>query len=235
MDQTLFRNHLLRLMSPNDFAMLAPHLEPIPAPKNLLLAHPGAATEHAFFLESGIGSVVTASPEGLEAESGLFGRDGFSPIGLVMGAGPSPYRTIIQVAGEGYRIESGALLTAFEASPTLRSLLLRFAQVLSVQTWYTALSNAVHSIEERLARWLLMCHDRVDDNELPLTHEFLSLMLAVRRPSVTTALHVLEGNRLITAERGLITIRDRARLQEFASDTYGGPEAEYQRLIGSLP
>lgn len=103
-----------------------------------------------------------------------------------------------------------------------------------MQTSYTALSNAVHPVDERLARWLLMCHDRVDGDELALTHEFLSLMLAVRRPSVTTALHVLEGNRFITAERGYITIRDRRRLEEFAGDAYGRPEAEYKRLIGPM-
>ena len=126
------------------------------------------------------------------------------------------------------------LRKAAEASTTLRNLLLRYAQAFSVQTSFTALSNAVHPIEERLARWLLMCHDRVEGNEVPLTHEFLSLMLAVRRPTVTTALHVLEGNRFITAERGLITIRDRPRLEEFAGNSYGRAETEYERLIGRI-
>jgi CRP-like cAMP-binding protein len=149
-----------------------------------------------------------------------------------MGADRAPFRTIVQVPGDGHRIEAGAFGEAIAASANLRNLLLRYVQALSVQTSYTALSNAVHPIEERLARWLLMSHDRADGNEVPLTHEFLSLMLAVRRPSVTTALHVLEGNRFITAERGLITIRDRARLEEFAGDSYGRPEAEYERLIG---
>jgi CRP-like cAMP-binding protein len=111
---------------------------------------------------------------------------------------------------------------------------LRFAQVQGVQTAFTALSNAVHPINERLARWLLMCHDRHDSDEIPLTHEFLSLMLAVRRPSVTTALHVLEGNRFIRAERGHVTIRNRTALEEFAGDGYGKPEAEYRRLIGPM-
>lgn len=102
-----------------------------------------------------------------------------------------------------------------------------------VQTSYTALSNAVHPIAERLARWLLMSDDRLD-GDLPLTHEFLSIMLAVRRPSVTTALHVLEGNGFIRAARGSIVVRDRAALEEFAGDAYGVPEAEYERLIGPL-
>ncbi|MFE1602636.1 Crp/Fnr family transcriptional regulator [Methylobacterium sp. ID0610] len=117
---------------------------------------------------------------------------------------------------------------------SLRNLLLRFVQVRGLQTNFTALSNAVHPIDERLARRLLMCHDRSPTNEMALTHDFLSLMLAVRRPSVTTALHVLEGNGFIRTERGHITIRDRRGLEEFAQDAYGRPEAEYRRLIGPL-
>jgi CRP-like cAMP-binding protein len=98
----------------------------------------------------------------------------------------------------------------------------------------TVLANAHYPVDERLARWLLMCHDRWDGDVLPLTHEFMAVMLAVRRPSVTTALHVLEGNRFIRAERGCVTIRDRSALEEFAGDSYGPPEREYERLIGPL-
>jgi CRP-like cAMP-binding protein len=232
MDQKSAKNRLLQVMLPDDFERLSPGLEPVPLARSQVLVEPEVEFDHAYFFERGIGSVVTISPEGLEAESGLFGRDGFAPTGIAMGADRAPFRTIVQVPGDGHRIEAGAFGEAIAASANLRNLLLRYAQALSVQTSYTALSNAVHPIEERLARWLLMSHDRADGNEVPLTHEFLSLMLAVRRPSVTTALHVLEGNRFITAERGLITIRDRARLEEFAGDSYGRPEAEYERLIG---
>jgi hypothetical protein len=108
-----------------------------------------------------------------------------------------------------------------------------FCYLVGVQAAYTALSNAVHQVDERLARWLLMCHDRTATDEISLTHEFLSLMLAVRRPSVTTAIHMLEGNRFISAERGFITIRDREGLEEFAADAYGGPEREYETILGT--
>lgn len=110
----------------------------------------------------------------------------------------------------------------------------RFAQALSVQVSFTALSNAVHSIDERLARWILLCDDRIASGELAMTHEYMAVMLAVRRPSVTTAIHVLEGNGLIRAERGLITVRNRAMLEEFAGDAYGTAEREYERLLGPL-
>ncbi len=113
-------------------------------------------------------------------------------------------------------------------------LAVRYALTLGEQIAYTALSNAVHPIDERLARWLLMCHDRSDSDDLALTHEYMSIMLTVRRPSVTSSLHVLEGNGFIRSERGYVTIRNRKALEEFAGDAYGKPEAVYRRLIGPM-
>jgi CRP-like cAMP-binding protein len=113
----------------------------------------------------------------------------------------------------------------------VRALLLRYAHVFMVQVAATALADGRYSIEQRLARWLLMCHDRNGD-DLALTHEFLALMLGVRRPGVTESLHILEGERMIKAQRGLITILDRQKLEARAGDSYGTPEAEYERLIG---
>ena len=120
---------------------------------------------------------------------------------------------------------------AIESSRTLHALLLRFVQVFNTQVAATAMSNGDSVIGQRLARWLLMCHDRIDGDELPLTHEFLSIMLAVRRAGVTEALHLLEGAGIIKARRALISILDRERLDEMAGDSYGQPEAEYERLI----
>jgi CRP-like cAMP-binding protein len=111
-------------------------------------------------------------------------------------------------------------------------MMLRYAQALNVQTSGAAFSNAEHTVEMRLARWLLMCHDRVDGDEFKLTHDFISMMLGVRRAGVTTALHVLEGHHLIRARRGSITVVDRDALMTLADDAYGLPEAEYERLFG---
>ena len=232
LDQSAVRNRLLRALSPADFALLAPHLAPGKAGKGATLFEKDAPIEAAWFMESGIASLVAISAEGQRVESGLFGREGFGPVAIVMGGDRSPYEGQVQMADDYLRIGAEPLAAAIERSASLRGILLRFAQSLSVQTSYTALSNAVHPIDERLARWLLMCHDRVDGADLPMTHEFLSVMLAVRRPSVTTALHVLEGNGFIRAERGRITVRNRAAMEEFAGDSYGPPEREYERLIG---
>jgi CRP-like cAMP-binding protein len=112
---------------------------------------------------------------------------------------------------------------------------LRYQQTMIVQASYTALSHGSFNIEERLARWLLMCFDRSKGADLPLVHEFIALMLAVRRSGVTTAIHVLEGNHAIKATRGSIQLRDREKLEELASGSYGDPESEYARLMGPLP
>jgi len=229
-----YRNRLLNRLGDEDEARLAAHLEAVDLPKDFPIAAPGAPITHVYFFESGIGSVVARSPEGFKAEVGLVGREGFLPSGSLVEPGRSVHQVVMQVGGAGYRITAEALAAIFAESPSIRALLLRFGQYLGTQTAYTALSNAVHHVEERLARWLLMCHDRMDGDEMALTHEYLSILLAVRRPSVTTALHVLEGDRLIRATRGLIAIRDREGLERFASDAYGVPEAEYERLIGPM-
>jgi CRP-like cAMP-binding protein len=111
--------------------------------------------------------------------------------------------------------------------------LLRYVQFLMTQTAQTAYANASFGVESRLARWILMTHDRLKRDDLPLTHEFMSMMLGTRRSSVTTATHVLEGNGLIRATRGVITVRDREKLEELAGDAYGLAEAEYERLFGA--
>ena len=136
----------------------------------------------------------------------------------------------MQAGGTALRIASSDLTELIDTNRAIRELLLRYAHVFMIQIAATALADGRYDIEQRLARWLLMCQDRLGD-ELPLTHDFLSVMLGVRRPSVTDALHKLEGNRAIRAERALITVRDRAALEEKAGDSYGIPEAEYRRLI----
>lgn len=219
-------------MPVEDFDRLAPHLEQCRLERDKGLFAAGDTPEYAWFPDTGMGSLVATSPEGHRVESGVYGLDGFAPVGLILAAPVSPYDSMVQLPGSGWRVSAAVLVEAADASASLRTLLLRYAHALSVQTTYTALSNSVHPIDERLARWLLMCHDRTIGNELELTHEFLSLMLAVRRPSVTTALHTLEGNRFIRSERRCITILNRAGLEEFAGDAYGRPEEEYRRLLG---
>ncbi|WP_108461560.1 Crp/Fnr family transcriptional regulator [Devosia naphthalenivorans] len=232
--QSEVQNRLLRFLSEDAFQSIAAHLEHVEMPKGFRVVEPDQVIEHYYFMETGIGSIVAISLEGQKVEVGLVGRDGVLPTAAIMECDSTPHTIIVQVGGHGYRIEASVFGQLISDTSELRRLLVRFVQTLAVQTAYTALSNAVHHVEERLARWILMSIDRAEDGDVALTHEFISIMLAVRRPSVTTALHVLEGNRLIYSDRGLITIRDRAGLESFAADAYGVPEREYGRLIGPM-
>jgi CRP-like cAMP-binding protein len=224
------RNLLLRALSAWDFGLLERHLEPVALKRGDVLVAPNEPIEHIDFLEDGIASVV-GNANGHRVEIGICGREGMSGAAVLLGTDRIPHEHCIQVAGSGLRMRSDDLRRTIQQSPTLRQRLLRYVQALQVQITHTALSNACHGIDERLARWLLMCHDRLDGDDLPLTHEFLSIMLGVSRPSVTLALQRAEGAKMIKVHRGLVTIVHRAKLQEIAGDSYGLPEAEYTRLL----
>jgi CRP-like cAMP-binding protein len=232
--QEMVKNQLLRMMSAEDYALLRPALIPAELPKLMAIGEPDKPFDQACFPDSGIGSIVAISPGGHKSEVGLIGREGMFGFALLLGVDRTPYEIFMQVAGAGHMIAAEALVTACQASPSLQVGLLRFVQAYSVQISFTALSNSTHSIEVRLARWLLMSHDRVETDEVPITHAFLSLMLGVTRPSVTNALHVLEGEHFIRSMRGVAVIRDRTGLESFAADAYGRAEDEYERLIGPL-
>jgi CRP-like cAMP-binding protein len=137
----------------------------------------------------------------------------------------------MQVSGQGIRISTEAFLPVFE-NQAARELLLRYVHTCDLQSSHSALSAAQYNMHQRLARWLLMCHDRLEERDLPLTHEFLALMFGVRRSGVTDELHILEGLRAIKATRGNVHILDRDLLIGVAGECYGVPEEEYERLIG---
>ena len=162
----------------------------------------------------------------------MIGREGMTGLPIVFGNHRSPHATYIQPPGTGKCIPATELRKATQASLSLRDSLLKFVQAFGVQTTHTAVSNAQSRLDVRLARWLLMAHDRIGDDTLPLTHEFLSLMLGVRRPGVTEALHALRKQELISYARGQITVEDRKGMERKAGTAYGTPEAEYRRLIG---
>ncbi len=232
--QSSLSNRLLTLLSSSNFALLAPHLEPITLGVNKTILPANKPIEHAYFFDSGIVSVVASRADAQVIEVGIYGREGMGGFPLLLGSDQSPHDQYIQLAGAGHRIKTATFLRAVQQSPDINRLLLRYVLAFTTQTAQTALANGSSHIDERLARWLLMCHDRIDGDVLPLTHKFLSMMLGVRRPGVTDTLHILEGRRLVRAKRGEITILDRARLERLAGASYGLPEAEYRRLIGKL-
>jgi CRP-like cAMP-binding protein len=228
-------NHLLSALSRGDFALLSDHLKPV----RLELRHPiedsNKPIKHVYFPYDGVVSVVAVGTGGRESEVGLIGREGMTGINVVLGDDRSPHSTYVQVSGKGQRMKADDLREAMLESPSMRNCFLRFAQAFMVQTTHTAVANGRGKIEERLARWLLMVHDRLERNELPLTHEFIALMLNVRRAGVTEALQALNRKGLLTAKRGGIGVQDRAGLEAQANGLYGIPEAEYLRLTGWRP
>ena len=230
-DSSPQRNRLLAALSPDDLALLQPHLHSTPMELLKDMERPNRPIEAVYFMEAGIASVVAIQSDETRVEVGLIGREGMSGIAVVLGGDQSPHSTYIQVAGEAQRTTINKLRKAMYASETLRGLLLKFAQAFMVQTAQTAIANARAHIDQRLARWILMAHDRTGDANLPLTHEFLALMLGVRRAGVTEALQSLKRKKLIDTGRNQIVLLNRKGIERAAGDSYGVPEKEYQRLI----
>ena len=229
--QTTVRNRLLKALAPDDYALLQPHLELITTELRQPLIKPHEPVRHLYFPEVGFSSITTSGSEG-RVEVGIIGREGLvGAMPILLGSDRTPHDHFVQSAGEMLRIETAALCAAVGESASLHKLLLRSIQVHFIQTAQTAYVNAAFNIDARLTRWLLMCHDRLDGDDLQLTHEFLSMMLGTQRSSTTLAIQTLEGHRLIKARRGRITILDREAMEAVVDGGYGLPETEFARLI----
>lgn len=226
------RNRLLGTLSSADLAILTPHLQHVALPLRHDLERSQRRIENIYFVEAGIASVVAQQGNQTQVEVGLIGFEGMTGIAVLLGAEQTPQATYMQVAGEGRKISVRQFRAALESSETMAAVFLRYVHVFLMQTSQTAIANARCPLVRRLARWILMAQDRTRVSELPLTHEFLSLMLGVRRPGVTETLQMLKKQRLIETARNLIVVRDRKALQKLAGAAYGAPEQEYRRLIG---
>jgi CRP-like cAMP-binding protein len=225
------RNRLLAALLPSDIAILQPHLRHVVLPLKRDLERPHRRVDNVYFIEAGIASVVAEQENQTRAEVGLIGCEGMSGIAVLLGTAQTPHATYMQIAGEGLKISTAQFRAALMASDTMTAVFLKYVHVFMMQTSQTAISNARAPLVKRLARWILMAHDRTRDVMLPLTHEFLSLMLGVRRAGVTETLQILKRQKLIETRRNLIIVRDRKGLQKTAGGAYGAPEREYRRLI----
>lgn len=226
------RNKLLSSLSSADFGLLQPDLEPVTLALKHVLEHPDKRVDSVYFPEAGFASVVAVQANDTKVEVGLIGREGMSGLTILLGNHRSPHSTYMQAPGRGQRIGAVKFRKAMHASASLHGLLLKYVQVFMIQTAHTAIANARSKLDQRLARWILMAHDRLEGDSLPLTHEFLSLMLGVRRAGVTEALHALQAEKLIRSARGAIIVLDRKGLVRRAGASYGVPEAELRRLLG---
>jgi CRP-like cAMP-binding protein len=227
------RNAILRYLSGADRDLLRPNLEPIDLPVRFRLAEANRPIDAVYFIEAGIASITTGVKHEIPIEIGIVGREGFVNLPVLMGIDRSPSETFMQVRGAGLRIGVERLHEAMAQSPTLMPILLRFVHVYMVQTASTVLANGRARIPERLARWLLMAGDRVNGDQIALTHEFLATMLGVNRSGVTTALLEFERRGLVRGARGVITILDRSALVTEANGYYGTAEAELERVFAN--
>ena len=214
-------NVILLSMCNSEYGLFRPHLEYVELPDHLVLHEAGAKLDFAYFPNRGLISFVVAMEDGKTAEAGVVGNEGFAGIPAAVGLSRSPLQAVVQISGDGFRVEVEALQKILESAPHLQLLLSRFAVVQGMQVAQTAACNRLHEIEQRLARWLLMAQDRVDSGVLPITHDFLATMLGTNRSSVSLAAATLRKKNLIRYTPGAVTIVNRKKLEALACECYG--------------
>ena len=224
-------NKILCSISDSDYGALRPHLEYVSLPNHLVLHEAGAKIRYAYFPNRGLISLVVVMKDGKTAEAGIVGNEGFAGTLAAIGLSRSPLQGVVQITGDGFRVEVEALRTILESASHLQWMLLRYAALRGMQIAQTAACNRLHDIEQRLTRWLLMTQDRVDSAWLPITHDFLATMLGTGRPSVSLAAGVLQKKELIEYHRGAVKIVDRKKLEEAACECYQVIQ-QYDRELG---
>jgi CRP-like cAMP-binding protein len=223
-------NWLLASLSDRTYARLTRHCDTVPIRVKDRLYRPNEPFEHAYFPQSGCLSMITEMNDGSCVEVGTVGWEGMSGTCLLHDAHELPTCCMVQVTGTAKRIAVSALQSELQASNELLGLLRRYANAWVNQVGRSGSCNAVHSVEERFARWLLMTHDRVPTNVIPLTQELLAIMLGVRRPSVTLAAGALQRAGVIDYTRGKILVLDRAALEAVSCECYRATLTNYESV-----
>jgi CRP-like cAMP-binding protein len=227
------QNKILAALPVQEYERLSQHLTTVSLTLGETLYKTEERITEVYFVNAAVVSLVANMNNGASVEIGLVGNDGMVGLSVVLGDDVSPSQAIVQIADGAMRISVAALRTELKQGGALQSLLLRNALAMIKQVSQTAACNGTHNAGERLARWLLMCHDRVPGNELKLTQEFIAQMLGIRRSGVSEAAIVLQSRELISYSRGQITITNRRGLEKFACECYGVVRAEYERLFNS--
>jgi CRP-like cAMP-binding protein len=225
-------NRLLASLPVEEYEWLLPQLVPVRLRLKEVVIEPHQPIGHVYFVREGVTSMIATEQEGGDVEVGTIGREGFVGLPALFDAESSPYRTIVQVEGDAWRLGVGAFRRALQERPALHRRCLRFAQYFADQMAQSVACNRLHTLEERCARWLMMTHDRVHGDVFELTHEFLAMMLGVRRAGVTVAMGTLQSAGLVTYSRGRVSILDRAGLEASACRCYTVTRASYDRLLG---
>jgi CRP-like cAMP-binding protein len=226
------QNHLLAALPREEFERLSAHLEPHSLSLGKVLYESGEQMHYVYFPTTSHISLLYTMLDGSTAEMGMVGKEGVVGIALFMGGETTPNRAMVQGGGGAFRMNSKAMLDEFRRGGEFQHLLLRYTQALITQISQTAVCNRLHSVEQRLCRWLLMTHDLTQSDELQMTHEFISNMLGVRREGVTVAARRLQEKKMISYVRGHIQILDRPQLLAHVCECYQVVKNEHSRLLG---
>lgn len=224
-------NRLLAALPRTTHDRLAAEFETVPIRVPDVLHRVGRTVEHVYFPHSGMGSIVTPLRHGIRIEAATIGNEGILGVAYVLGDALATEETMVQMPGEATRLRVRVLREEFDRDEVLRTLLLRYSQILMGQIAQGSACNRAHDIEGRCARWLLSTHDRVKGDEFPLTQEFLAMMLGVRRAGVSVAQHKLQQDGLIRYTRGTIAILDRRGLESAACECYGVIQRRFERFL----
>ena len=228
-------SRLLASIAAADLAELLPRLEPVELAPREVLQVPEQPVAYVYFPEEGYVSRLAPMDDGDFAEVGLIGPEGMVGLPVLLGNDRDTFESMVQVPGRALRIEAQAFRDIIGRQPGLQRALLRYALAHFEEVARSAACNGRHSVEQRLSRWMLMAHDRIEGNEFPMTHEFLAMMLGIRRAGVTTAAGMLQKAGLISYQRGRMAVTDRPGLETVACECYGIGRRAVDRLVGPHP
>jgi CRP-like cAMP-binding protein len=228
-------NKLLAALPPDDYERVLSHLTVVPLTFKQVLYKQDEVIQHVFFPGGGACSLTRVMRNGQIAEIATIGREGVIGSSVFFGDDLSFSETIVQVAdGDGFRMPVEAFVTEMSRRGAFYDRITRYSQALMSQVMQTTVCNGLHSVEQRCCRWLLMTYDRVSSNDLRLTHEFLSIMLGVRRPTVTLVMGDLQKTGLVENRRGTIHVIDRAGLELASCECYATVKANFERLLPEM-
>lgn len=224
-------NRFLAMLAAEDFAVLEPHLEAVILPRGTVLYEPGDPIRYTYFPHDAIISLVDVMEDGRLAEVAMFGREGLFGLLSAFISREAFGRYVVQIAGSASRVPLDRMHEAIQMRPALQAQVLGYNEALLAQAYHTVACNAVHTVEARCCRWILSTHDRLDHNDLPLTHEFLAEMLGVQRSTVSATLRGLQTAGLIEQQRGGIVVIDRPRLEKEACECYHKIRSRFEMLL----
>jgi CRP-like cAMP-binding protein len=224
-------NGLLAALPAEDYARLLPHLELVSREAQAPIYEPNEFISHVYFPVSGVVSLLVVRSQGGAIEAGMIGREGFVGLPVLLGTDRSPIRMVVQLPLRAMRMTSDAFRTLVPRDSSLHALLLRYTHFLLCQISQSLACCAAHAVEKRLCRWMLMLHDRAENDEFYLTHAFMANMMGVRRASVSEVAAGLQQRGLIRYDRGRLTVQDRIGLERAACGCFRQVQAEWERLF----